>query len=195
MKRFLKADGSLIYQNLWNPSWHRSNGNLWQGKSHWMSGKGSNSVTNLWRKWAGHELDFPSLECVLTVRRSAWLYTGVVCVRLCLAGVMQVVNQDDSNGILYGVILLKFSCILFWKDVQITTPKECGTTMCHVSMRALSQTCTQTLLQHPPDVLPVPSYLFFAGSHRLAMSRGTNAGICAFHCCAGVPLNSTSFTL
>lgn len=38
-------------------------------------------------------------------------------MRLCLAGVMQVVNQDDSNGILYGVILLKFSCILFLKDV------------------------------------------------------------------------------
>lgn len=41
-------------------------------------GKGSNSVTDLQCSLPEHELDFPSLECILTLRQSCRLCTGIV---------------------------------------------------------------------------------------------------------------------
>jgi len=61
-------------------------------------GKGFNSVTNLQSSLPEHEMDFPSLEYILTLRQSCRLCTGIV---MQLAGVMQVVSQADTNDFLY----------------------------------------------------------------------------------------------
>lgn len=63
-------------------------------------GKSFNNVTNLQSSLPEHEMDFPSLEHILILRQCCGLCTGIVS-RLFLAGVMQVVTQGDSNGILY----------------------------------------------------------------------------------------------